>query len=153
MGSMTSPSTAIDDMQFGPLPKKPTAGRIVCVGTTILMVGENGALYTNVRVSGKVCCAGRWDFSETLLEALDLMGLLKAEDKKRHADYLALLKDRSDAVEALCDATRAAKNPASGVKAKNLLAMWDKLDWIGQRNAERYHARPAGSILKPQPKD
>lgn len=153
MGSMSSPAKGVECITFNPFPSKPVAGlRVVRVEDIIVGVGENGAVYTTAAVKRKIHCCGHWRWSEALTEALDKLGLLTAEDKKAHADYLAAERARSEAISQLGDATRAAENPKSGVKLRHLQAMWNALDWRGQWEAERYKYRPAGVTKKPSPK-
>lgn len=155
MGHMQSPSKTIEYLDFKPIPnRKPVKGQIVTVGSTTVIKGERGALYTNKRpLNNQAYCAGNWDWSDEITECLDLLGILTPEDKAKHSAWIHKCEARDKAVSAMGDAIRALKVPALNTpKAqKAVMAMWDAMDWIGQANAKRYGYMPEGAILKECP--
>lgn len=149
MGHMSSPVKAIEHITFAPFPTKPTAGlRIVRVYNTIVGVGPNGirgTVFTTAAVKRAVFCVGNWNWSENITACLKKLQVLSPEEIASHEAYLARNSARDDAVTRLGDATRAAKDPASGVTLKHLQAMWNALDAVGQWRAARYKYQPAGT--------
>jgi hypothetical protein len=157
MGSMQSPLASIDNRVFRPIPNgKTIEGRIATVNGTTVILGKREALYTNRRpLNQSAHCAGRWEWSEEVTECLDLLGLLTAEEKTAHMEWLKKRKDRSEAVSALGTAMRVVEEVPEFSTAKNraaILAMWDALDYWGQWDAKKYRYVPAGAVHKEEPK-
>jgi hypothetical protein len=136
MGRINSPAKGLDRLNFKPLPKKATPGRMVQVDDVIVFRGEHGALYTNVKgLNGNYACHGRWRWSEPLFEALCLLGVVTDDDRKLHAAYLEREKSYDDARHVLYAARDAREagllskdGEAKAREAWNLLPQWRQRD-------------------------
>lgn len=161
MGSMQSPVDSIESHQFLPMPKKPVHGRVVKVGNVILMRGDHGALYTNIQQLGrKIYCAGRWEFSDDMTEALDKLGMLTPEHKALHKRWLHKLADESAVTSAISHirwTLDEKPNRLSAATIRRLKAeavrLWDSLDAYAQ-SRHLFHGGkiPDGASQKPDPK-
>jgi hypothetical protein len=101
----------------------------------------------------KVYCAGTWDWSDEVTKALALLGAISKEDMAKHLAWVRRNQERDDAVNKLGEALRIAKenNPAVSVDPKKVMAMWDALDYYGQRKAKLWKYVPEGAVHKADP--
>jgi hypothetical protein len=149
---MQSPVKAIEYLEFKKLPSKPVKGTFVYVDGVSVLVGERGALYTNMSpLNRKAWCSGAWGWSERLCEVLLALKVITPEQHSVHLAYVQREEARSAAVSALGELIRASKVPGAGVSKRQVLKLWDSLDWLGQRQAKRYHYQPEGTVLKDEP--
>jgi hypothetical protein len=155
MGSIASPVKTIDHINFQPLPKhRKVSGVIYTDGSSFIMLGEHGALYTNLLVQRKVHCCGRWAWSDFTNEALFALKKISKEEYDQHQTYLDHIKDHEGAEKIL----RVYKDLVeSGLRhtpsqKKQALKAWDSLPEWRQKQMDRYHYRPAGAVIKPEEK-
>jgi hypothetical protein len=152
MGSMSSPSKIIEQINFRPFPTRPESGlKVVRFDDHLFAVGAKGSVYTTLGIRKNIHICGRWSWSATIIEALDLLGLLTDADKKAHQDYLAAEKEGEEKVQQLGTLVMACGVPGSGVSMKRVLSRWNALDWYCQCRAEKRGYRPKGSQMKPRP--
>ncbi len=160
MGSLTIPTQPKRTIRFEKIPKKPLKNcSFAKVDSVIVIRGARGTLYTNCSVSRSAHYgASLWHFSTAIVECLDQLGVLTAEDKKevdKRYDHLKKIDAARDLLRKVAEIKRG-EEKYDGIKyridKKKVVAAWQMLDWSEQRDAEKYGYRPEGVVLKPEPR-
>lgn len=88
MGIISSPIPEIDDLYFHQLPSgRPiNIEKVVRIGNTLVMLGKNGKLYSNV-VGKFAYSAGDWPWISNVMNALVRLGVITKEQMTQHMKY------------------------------------------------------------------
>lgn len=147
MGCLGSVVPKIDAIRFSPFPaNKVVTGltKLVCIGHCTYGLGAKGTVYTNGELAGKVCYTGTGE-NYHAVKALRLLGLISAEEAKKHGELKArqdlnLERYRAATAEIEC-LTEAGIKLTRGQKAK-MAEMGKLVDvkylpyWLGKKTAE-----------------
>ena len=88
MGIICSTVPEIDDLYFHELPSsRPLIiNKAVRVGSTIILVGKNGKLYSNT-IGKFAYVPGKWPWMTDTMKALVKLGVITKEQMKLHMDH------------------------------------------------------------------
>ena len=87
MGMLSSCIKKIDNTRFEaltPRPIKKVVG-VVCIGSSVYVLGESGRVYTNNGIGGRVCLSGT-DSDDCSIKALVALGVITKAEAEKHGE-------------------------------------------------------------------